>query len=371
MLSFRLLSCWWKSIDKVLLYCVFFLIGFGLLMVFSTGPSVVSAISSNSNINLFIFKQLVFVGMGISMMLFLSYVRLDYLAIICGLGFIVSILLLCAVKFFGSSIKGAARWLNIFGCTLQPSDTLKPFFIFVNGLVLTQQKERVLSGARLMASSALLCVVGLLLLIQPDFGMFMMYLMTWGIQVFVANVTLVIVASILAVFVPLLGGCWFAFDHLRYRLSNFLFNGEMFQVGKSINAIKFGGFWGLGLGEGKVKRSLPDVHSDYVFAAMYEECGAIFCVLIVLVYMLVVFRTISLLPKRNKAMMVIGYGCVGMLFLHVCINMGVAMNILPPKGTTLPMISYGGSSMLSFCTLMGIILNMTRLRSKSYRWLEG
>ena len=135
--------------------------------------------------------------------------------------------------------------------------------------------------------------------------------------------------------------------------------------GKSINAFKNGGVFGQGPGEGVVKKSLPDAHSDYIFAVAGEEFGVVICLLIIAIFAVIVIRGFVNLLKEQDIFTVLAVSGLLLQFgVQAFINIGVNLSILPSKGMTLPFISYGGSSMLALCIGMGFILALTRRYSQ-------
>ena len=160
-------------------------------------------------------------------------------------------------------------------------------------------------------------------------------------------------------------GAYHFFSHVKKRIDNFLdpASGDNYQVEKSLEAFNAGGWFGQGPGEGKVKLSLPDSHTDFVFSVAGEEFGAIACLLIVFLFAFIVVRGMLKMSKEGDFFTVIAVsGLLAQFGVQSIINMGVAVNLLPAKGMTLPFLSYGGSSLIAIALGMGMMLALTRKR---------
>jgi cell division protein FtsW len=273
------------------------------------------------------------------------------------------------VKFYGYEVKGAVRWINILGLSLQPSEFIKPFFAVVTGWLLSLKFE----GEFPSFSICLLIyiLISALLIIQPDFGTVVMVTAAFGIQLFVAGmplfwITLILVSSAVGVM-----GAYFWLPHVANRINNFLDpeTNENYQVSKSIMAFEQGGMYGRGPGEGAIKQVIPDSHSDFIFAVAGEEFGAIICLIIIGIFAFIVLRSLlKLLDEEDKFSQLAAIGVISQFGLQSVINIGVTLNLLPTKGMTLPFISYGGSSTLAVSIAMGMLLGLTRQRTSLTRY---
>ena len=155
-------------------------------------------------------------------------------------------------------------------------------------------------------------------------------------------------------------------NHVATRLKTFFSNvvDPTSQMGLVEQAIHSGGFLGVGAGNGKIKWSLPDAHTDFIIAVAIEEFGLIVFIIILTLYVIILLRTLSrLLIERNPFLLLVGLGLLTIIQTQTFINLGVAARLLPTKGMTLPFISYGGSSMVAMGILMGLLLNVTRRRT--------
>ncbi len=357
-----LLGQWWWTIDRWVLGSIVALMALGALLIMASSHAVAERIGLPPFY--FINRQVVFFLLGGVVLFGVSLLPPIYIRRMAVLGTLLCLILLCAVLVIGMEVKGAQRWLNVFGLTLQPSELLKPFFIVVTAWMLVQSnKDPEFPGYKIITGVYLL-IIGLLAL-QPDIGMALMISLVWGAQLFLAGLSLQWIGLIGVGGVGALIGAYILFPHVAGRINSFLdpASGDNFQSSKSLEAFSTGGFLGVGPGEGNVKSVLPDSHTDFIFAVAGEELGIIACLGIVAVFFLILTR--GFMRLLNETDLFVVYATAGLLIqfgLQVIINIGVALNLLPNTGMTLPFISYGGSSMLSVAITMGMVLALTRRR---------
>ncbi|MFN4130817.1 MAG: FtsW/RodA/SpoVE family cell cycle protein, partial [Paracoccaceae bacterium] len=214
-------------------------------------------------------------------------------------------------------------------------------------------------------SFGLTFVVVMLLAIQPDFGQAALILFGWGVIYFVAGAPM----TLIAIIVGIVGfGATVAYEsseHFARRIDGFL-NPEIdprSQIGYATNAIQEGGFFGVGVGEGQVKWTLPDAHTDFIIAVAAEEYGLILVLVILALYGTIVVRSLfRLMRERDPFIRLAGTGLACIFGVQAMINMGVAVRLLPAKGMTLPFVSYGGSSVIAAGITVGMLLALTRTR---------
>ena len=357
------ISNWWWTVDKITLSLVLLIIFIGAFLVFSASPAV--ARTNNFSDYHFIKKQIVFITGALFILFSTSMMRLTNirrLSIVC---YIIFFLLMIVTLFFGYSTKGASRWIRIFGFTLQPSEFIKPTFVVVSAWLLDGSKKfDDFPGGMLSAALFLLTVT--MLLLQPDIGMTIVITSIWGFQLFLAGLPMILI-TVLGI-IALLGGigAYFTFDHFHDRVHQFLFSkGELsYQVQKSMEAFENGNLLGRGPGEGTVKLHLPDAHTDFIFAVAGEEFGIWLCLLLIILFAIIVVRTLLSSLKDKNLFIVYAAGGLSALFgLQGIINMASTLHIIPTKGMTLPFISYGGSSIFSSALAMGMLLALTRRNS--------
>lgn len=357
-----IVSRWWWTIDRLTLLSVIVIAALGAILVLAASPAVAERIGLESFH--FVHRHFVFLPLALGVMIATSLLTprgIRRLALLVFLGALAGMI---AVLFFGVETKGATRWLPIAGFSLQPSEFIKPTFAVVAAWMFAAQKLDEDVPGYAIAIFLFVLVVGLLLL-QPDFGMSIVVSCVWAVQFFIAGLPLVLVGAIALLFVLGAFGAYLSFDHVRIRIDRFLdpSSGQGYQVEKSLDAFENGGLFGRGPGEGRVKEVLPDAHTDFILAVAGEEFGLLLCLLIVILFAFVVLRGFTRVFKdSNFFVMVAVAGLLTQFALQAIINIASTTNLIPPKGMTLPFISYGGSSTLALALGMGMVLALTRVR---------
>ena len=357
----RFLRKWYYDIDHFTLFFALGLAALGLLMSFSVSP----AMSYRIHVGTYHFsvRHVFFCIVGISIMLLVSMFSRISILNMSYAGLFVCICLLGVVLLTSGNIKGSKRWISLGFFAVQPAELLKPFFIIMNAHFLSLKNKTKITS---FISVGMLGTIGILLLLQPDFGNTILYSSIWFVQVFLGSVGFgILIASLLIGVVSLASIGFFMFPHFHYRIVNFLqlkAGQEQYQTKKSIESIHNGGFFGTGLGEGDVKYQLPDAHTDYIFATICEEWGAILAFTMLLLYLYFMYRHLASNFTNSKYDIRVIYGLVLMIVIQSCVHIGVNTNLLPSKGITLPLVSYGGSSMLANSLIFGFLLAFTRKR---------
>jgi cell division protein FtsW len=283
---------------------------------------------------------------------------------IAAIGFAVSVVLLALTFVSGVEIKGARRWINLPGLSLQPSEFVKPTFAVVAAWLFSEQKLRPRFPGNLICTALFIAVVAMLIK-QPDIGMAAVVAAVWFSQFFMAGLRLYwVVAGVLAGLAGLVGAYTYL-PHVKVRVDHFIdpLAGDSYQVNRSIEAFANGGLWGRGPGEGTVKDVLPDAHADFVFAVAGEEFGLVVCLIVVGLFAFIVLRGFSRMSQEGSLFVLLA--ATGLLIqfgLQAVINMASSLHLIPTKGMTLPFLSYGGSSMLALGLGMGMMLALTRRR---------
>ncbi len=214
-------------------------------------------------------------------------------------------------------------------------------------------------------TTGLFILVISLLLLQPDVGMSIVVAAVWGAQLFLAGLPLTLVAMVALLFLIGAVAAYFTFTHVQVRVDSFLdpSTGDNFQVMRSLDAFRNGGLFGRGPGEGRIKEILPDAHADFIFAVTGEEFGLLVCLFLVGLFVFVVLRGFSRLLRENDLFVLLAVaGLLVQFGFQAIINMASTLQLMPPKGMTLPFISYGGSSTLALAWGMGMVLALTRKR---------
>ena len=169
-------------------------------------------------------------------------------------------------------------------------------------------------------------------------------------------------------------GAYFTFDHVQFRVDRF-FGPDAdigYQASRAIEAFQKGGIIGRGPGEGRVKEVLPDAHADFIFAVTGEEFGLLACLFLVALYAFVVLRGFGRIMKRDDLFVLLAVtGLLSQFAVQALVNMASSVSLIPPKGMTLPFISYGGSSTLALALTIGMVLALTRTRPDSHGGARG
>lgn len=356
---------WWWTVDRWTLAAIAILLACGGVMTLAASPAVAERIDVGSFH--FVKRQAVFLSLaaltiiGVSLM---SPKGIRRLAILTTLG---ALALMLMTLVFGAEIKGASRWLSIGGLSLQPSEFVKPGIAVVAAWLFARQRmDDRFPGIQM--SIAVYLVTVAILLMQPDVGMMIVVSVVWGTQFFVAGLPLVFVALIALTFMGAGVGAYFTFDHVQLRVDRFFGpDSEIgYQAARAIEAFQHGGILGRGPGEGRVKEVLPDAHADFIFAVTGEEFGLLACLVIVGLFAFVVLRGFARVMRLDDLFVLLAVaGLLSQFAVQALINMASSVSLIPPKGMTLPFISYGGSSTLALAIGMGMVLALTRERPET------
>ncbi|MDT1061555.1 putative peptidoglycan glycosyltransferase FtsW [Paracoccus sp. CPCC 101403] len=359
-----ILPRWWRTVDRWSLACVLGLFAIGLLL--GLAASVPLAEKNNLPQFYYVTRQAVFGAMALVVMMVISTFSPRFVRRIAVLGFAIAMVAIVLLPFIGTDFgKGAVRWLRLpGGMSVQPSEFLKPCFIGICAWFMAASQEVGGPPGRLYSAGVAGAVV-VLLALQPDFGQASLVLFSWCVMYFIAGAPLYLLCSVLGVSVV---GAVFAYgasEHFARRIDGFLAAevDPRTQLGYAANAIQEGGFFGVGVGEGSVKWSLPDAHTDFIIAVAAEEYGLIMVLAIIVLYSTVVVRSLlRLRDERDPFARIAGTGLACAFGVQALINMGVAVRLLPAKGMTLPFVSYGGSSVIASGVAVGMLLALTRSR---------
>jgi cell division protein FtsW len=358
-----ILPKWWRTIDKWALSCILILFAVGLLLGLASSPPL--AAKNGFEPFHYVQRQAFFGCLALIVMMLTSMMTPLLVRRLAVLGFLCAFVALALLPFFGTDFgKGAVRWYSLGFASLQPSEFLKPGFVVAAAWMMAASQE--LNGPPGRTWSFALCIaIVLMLALQPDFGQACLVLFGWGVMYFVAGAPIVLMVG-MAGLVVLAGTIAYAnSEHFARRIDGFLSTDvdPTTQLGYATNAIREGGLFGVGVGEGQVKWSLPDAHTDFIIAVAAEEYGLILVLFIIVLYGSVVVRSLlRLVRERDPFIRLAGTGLACMFGVQAMINMGVAVRLLPAKGMTLPFVSYGGSSVIASGIALGMLLAFTRTR---------
>ncbi|RWD35218.1 MAG: putative lipid II flippase FtsW [Mesorhizobium sp.] len=361
-------ATWWWTVDRWFLAAFLSLMGLGIVLSFAASPAVAQRIGLDSFH--FATRQIIFTIPALGVMLAVSFlesrqIRRMALAMLC-----VMLVLMVAVLYIGVEVKGARRWVSLAGVSIQPSEFLKPAFVVICAWLFAEHKRQPDIPGNLFAMLLLALVISLLVA-QPDFGQTMLVLGTWGVMFFMAGLPWLWIIALGAAGIGGVFAAYTVFPHVAGRIDRFMTGeGDTFQVDMGRDALINGGWFGVGPGEGTVKRVIPDSHADFVFSVAGEEFGLIMCFFIMTIFAFIVLRGLSTAVKEQDDFTRYAVGGLVTVFgLQSVINMAVNLQLMPAKGMTLPFISYGGSSQIAIAISMGMVLALTRKRPEKRKQL--
>ena len=353
---------WVWTVDRVTVGAVAALVVFGLVLIATAGPAV-AELNGSPRFH-FLFKHALFLPVAIALLAGCALLSPVQVLQTAGLVCAGALLLTLFTALVGPENKGAQRWLSLGFIGLQPSEFLKPAMAVVSAWLFAHYRIVVGSRALWIAAGLLVAVAGALLL-QPDVGMTFMVVSVWFGQFALSGMPLPALAGL--VLVAGVGGvvAYFGFSHVSNRVDTFIsgVGGDRYQIGRSLESFKQGGLVGQGPGEGTIKETLPDAHADFIFAVLGEEFGLLVCIAVLGLYGLIVCRgAFRLMAEENLFAFLAVSGLLASFGLQAFINMASALEVIPTKGTTLPFLSYGGSSLFAASITLGFVLALNRRR---------
>ena len=358
-----ILPRWWRTLDKWSLGAVLLLFGIGLLLGFAASPPL--AERNGFQPFHYVERQVIFGCMGLTALIVLSMLSPTQVRRLSVIGFGLALVALALLPLFGTDFgKGATRWYSLGFGSLQPSEFVKPTFVVVAAWLIAASTELAGPPGKSYSMALALVIVGFLAL-QPDFGQAALILFAWSVMYFVGGAPITLLLA-LAGGVVVAGAFFYNnSEHFARRIDGFL-SAEVdptTQLGYATNAIREGGFFGVGVGEGTVKWSLPDAHTDFIVAVAAEEYGLLLVLVLIALYATIVVRSLfRLMRERDPFIRLAGTGLACIFAVQAMINMGVAVRLMPAKGMTLPFVSYGGSSPIAGGNMVGMLLALTRSR---------
>ena len=362
---------YWRNIDKKILFSFFILFFLGLFFSFSSTSSLAGE-RLNKDYYFFFTKHFIFTILALNIMIIISLIKTEIITRLVLPLFAISFFLLALVPVIGVEVKGAQRWIDFYFSRFQPIEILKPFFILITVKILTFEKFKN-SQLRYFLSFIVLCSVIILLIDQPDLGQSILLIGTWVAIVFISGVSLTFISIFFLIFFISIGSLLFLlpekFGYITNRLITFFdpSQGDKFQSSAALDAIKLGGLTGQGMGEGILKESVPEAHTDYVIAIISEEYGSLLSILILAIFLYISFRIIkNCFNQENQFLKIALSGLATLLIFQTFIHAGVNTNLLPTTGMTLPFLSYGGSSLIGSAILAGLVLNYTKNKTHLY-----
>ena len=360
-----ILPKWWRTIDRGSLFCILILFSIGILLGLAASPPL--AAKNGFEAFHYVKRQAVFGGLALLAMVVTSMMTPKLVRRLSVIGFLVAFVSIALLPQFGTDFgKGAVRWYSLGFASIQPSEFLKPGFVVVSAWMLAASQEINGPPGRFWSLVLMMVCCGMLIF-QPDFGQACIVFFGWAVMYFVAGAPMALLLALAGLAVAIGVVAYGHSEHFARRIDGFLYPDfdPTSQLGYATNAIREGGILGVGVGEGQVKWSLPDAHTDFIIAVAAEEFGLIMVLIIIALYMSIVVRTLlRLMRERDPFIRLAGTGLACIFGIQAFINLGVAVRLLPAKGMTLPFVSYGGSSLIAGGIAVGMLLAFTRTRAQ-------
>jgi len=351
---------WWWTIDRVVLIAVLMLIAIGLILAFAASPAATASGGTAGNFS-YAAKQLAFAATAVCILIGASLLDFAATRVLAAGVFAAALVGAGFALVSGVDINGAHRWLEFGGLKLEPSEFLKPAFAVLAAAFLADKLKRGFPGE--LVTLAFLAPALVILLLQPDVGQTFLLCTLCVSMLFLAGLPYYWMAALGAGGAGLATIAYFIHPHVRERIAQFLDSAHGYQTGLALKAFEAGGITGVGPGSGTIKYRLPDAHTDFIFAVAGEEFGIALCVLIALLFGVITIRLLLRAARsRDCFAQLAASGLALVIGLQAFINMGVSLSILPAKGMTLPLISYGGSSLFAVALTLGFALGLTRQR---------
>lgn len=352
---------WWWSIDRELLAALVLLLMCGIVLSFAASPPVAERLGLDPWH--FIVRHAEFCIPALGALIGASFLSQRQARFMSLAVLVVSVALLWATLKFGTEVKGARRWVSFAGQSIQPSEFVKPAFAVIGAWLFSESMILKNVPGKILATLIMLVIVGGLLL-QPDIGQTALILATWASLMFLAGISWFFIFGMAGGAVGLLFGAYHIFPHFAKRVDAFINpdgGGNTYQIDRALQSLLEGGWFGRGPGESIAKKLIPDAHADYVFSAAAGEFGILFCMVLVCLIAFIVVRALMAAQRQANLFSRLAASIIAIQFgLQSTINLAVNLNLIPPKGMTLPFVSYGGTSMIAIGLGMGLMLALTR-----------
>lgn len=366
------LGVWWWTVDRWMLGVIAVLIAVGVTLAFAASPAAAARMNVGDPFH-FAVRQCVFAAGAVIILVSVSMLDVKGVRRAAFFIWLAAIAVMIALPFLGHNAKGATRWVEFGGFSLQPSEFMKPALVILVAWMFSEgQKGTGVPGVSI--AFGLYAISVALLLIQPDVGQTVLITVAFGAAFWMAGVPLSWVMLLGGVAVAGLSSTYFLLPHVHARVEKFISpdSSDTHQVDAAAMAQAAGGLFGRGPGEGIMKRHVPDLHTDFIYSVGAEEFGLVFSLLLIALFAFVVIRGLYRAMKLSDPFeQVAAAGLFVLVGQQAIINVAVNLNMIPTKGMTLPFISYGGSSMLAMGLTLGMALALTRRRPGAYTPSEG
>lgn len=347
---------------------VFSLLIIGLVMVYSASAPI--ALRKFGDASHYALRNGVFSLVGVIFMAIISHLPIPAIRLLGRVGFWITVVLLMLVLIPGVGLEGggARRWLGVKLFTLQPSEPFKVMLVLYLAHLLADNPDRIQRLKQgILPLLGIFAIGAALLMAEPDFGATLISGVVVLGMMLVAGIPLAWIAVLIVVAVPLMAAGVMMAPYRFLRVTSFLDpwddpQDSDFQLVQSLLSFGNGGLWGTGLGEGQQKQFyLPESHTDFIFAVIGEELGLLWVWVIIALFGLLVWRSFAIAWRsRDTFVRLSTTGLTMLIGSQAVANMGVVMGLLPPKGLTLPLVSYGGSSLIINLAAIGLLLAFSR-----------
>lgn len=369
------LAEWVRTIDRPLLAAIALLVLVGLVISLAAGPIAAERIGYDERLH-FVIRHTVFAATALVILPLVSLLGPVGVRRVSAGVFVAAFLLMALILVIGHEAKGGQRWLRFGAFNLQPSEMIKPAVIVLSGWLLAQRRLFPEGPWAFVALSVFISTIGLLLL-QPDVGQSALLAGAFVVTFFVSGLPVRWALAFASGGAVLAGALYATVPHVKRRVDLWLDPTETAgQVATAMKAQAHGGVLGTGPGEGAIKRSIPDGHTDFVYSILAEEYGLVGVVLVIGLFAFITLRGLWLAglqeePYRRAA----ATGLFSLFGLQVLINVAVNVDLIPAKGMALPFLSYGGSSAMGTALTLGLALALVRrlpVRGfRQRRWVHG
>lgn len=359
------LSLWWWTVDRWSLALVLMLLAAGMVLSLAASPAIARKFDLDAYY--FVVRHLIFLGLAATVMLAVSFLEPHRIRRLGWTVLVVSFVCIVLTLFMAPSLKGARRWIELGVVAFQPSEFAKPAFVIAVAALLSARCR--LQGFPGIGLSVLIYGAFVVVLArQPDIGQAALLTALLGLLLFVGGIGWRVVAFVAAAAAGGLFWAYHSLPHVTERIDAFLdpSANDTLQVDLARNAVVAGSWFGRGPGAGHVKDAIPDAHTDFVFAVLAEEYGFVACIAIVALFVVLVLRAFArAIGETDYFTQLAATGLAALIGIQAIVNMGVVLQLMPAKGTTLPFLSYGGSSMVALGFTAGLLLALTRRRPRA------
>jgi len=354
-------ASWWWTVDRVALLLMLALITIGLMLAFAASPAATGGPHVAGDFR-YTVKQILFALIAAGILGGASVLSLRQLKIAAAITFAVALIGSGLVLIVGNEVLGATRSIDFGFFSLQPSEFLKPGFAVLAAAIIADRQAMPLPKPLITLLLILPAIA--ILLKQPDVGQTTLLLALWAALLFFSGAPLFWMGVLSGTMAVLGLGAYLLFPHVHHRIDQYFNPTDVGgQATLALKAFAHGGLTGVGPGVGTIKYRIPEANSDFVFAVAGEEFGLILCTVIAVLFCLLTVRLLlRAAEQKDRFSQLAGAALAIVTALQAFINMGVAVNLLPAKGMTLPFISYGGSSLFAVALTMGFALAVTRQR---------